>query len=70
MKQVVLKIHPRDNVLVALKNLAKGEMISFEDEKYVLNDAIGAKHKFFISEMNEGDEVTRARPEAQEAAGT
>jgi hypothetical protein len=30
MKQVVLKIHPKDNVLVALKNLAKGETISFE----------------------------------------
>ena len=46
MKQVVLKIHPKDNVLVALKNLAKGETISFEGEEYILHDAIGAKHKF------------------------
>src|SRR6476660_1909380 len=57
MKQVVLKIHPDDNVLVALKNLAKGETISFEGEEYILQDAIGAKHKFFTRDMSPGDEV-------------
>jgi len=57
MKQVVLKIHPKDNVLVALKNLSKGETISFEGEEFILQDAIAAKHKFFIKEMNQGDEV-------------
>src|SRR4029079_1060267 len=57
MKQVALKIHPKDNVLVALKNLAKGETISFEGEEYILQDAIGAKHKFFTRDMNQGDEV-------------
>ncbi len=57
MKQVVLKIHPKDNVLVALKNLAKGETISFEGEEYILQDAIGAKHKFFTHDVNPGDEV-------------
>jgi len=57
MKQVVIKIHPKDNVLVALKNLSKGETISFEGEEFILQDAIAAKHKFFIKEMNQGDEV-------------
>ena len=57
MKQVVLKIHPKDNVLVALKNLAKGETISFEGEEYILHDAIAAKHKFFTHDVNQGDEV-------------
>ena len=57
MKQVVLKIHPKDNVLVALKNLAKGETISFEGEEYILQDTIGAKHKFFTHDVNAGDEV-------------
>jgi altronate hydrolase len=57
MKQVVLKIHPEDNVLVALKNLSKGETISFEGEEFILQDAIAAKHKFFIKEMKQGDEV-------------
>jgi altronate hydrolase len=57
MKQVVIKIHPKDNVLVALKNLSKGETISFEGEEFILQDAIAAKHKFFTKEMNQGDEV-------------
>src|SRR6476620_6201922 len=57
MKQVVLKIHPKDNVLVALKNLAKGEAISFEGEEYILHDAIGAKQKFFTRDVNQGDDV-------------
>src|SRR4029078_2745706 len=57
MKQVVLKIHPKDNVLVALKNLAKGEAISFEGDEYILQDATPAKHKFFVKDMSAGDEV-------------
>ncbi|HEY1872606.1 MAG TPA: UxaA family hydrolase, partial [Chitinophagaceae bacterium] len=57
MKQLVVKVHPRDNVLVALKDLAKGEKISFEGNEYVLQDRIPAKHKLFTEDMNEGDEV-------------
>ncbi len=57
MKQVVLKVHPKDNVLVALKNLTKGETIAFGGKDYVLQDNIPAKHKFFTQDMNEGDEV-------------
>ena len=30
MKHKVLKVHPKDNVIVALTNLSKGETISFE----------------------------------------
>jgi altronate hydrolase len=57
MKQIVLKVHPKDNVLVALKNLTRGETIAFEEQNYVLQDNIPAKHKFFIQDMHEGDEV-------------
>jgi altronate hydrolase len=57
MKQVVLKVHPDDNVLVALTNLKKGDTISYGSEKYVLQDDIPAKHKFFTQDMNTGDEV-------------
>ena len=57
MKQVVLKVHPKDNVLVALKNLTKGETVAFEGRNYVLQDNIPAKHKFFTRNMNKGDEV-------------
>jgi len=57
MKHRVLKVHPKDNVIVALTNLSKGEAISFEGNEYVLQDNITAKHKFFTKDMNEGDEV-------------
>jgi altronate hydrolase len=57
MKSNVLKVHPKDNVLVALKNLAKGETISSNGDDYVLQDNIPAKHKFFVNDMNPGDAV-------------
>ena len=57
MKHKVLKVHPKDNVIVALANLTKGETISFEGNEYVMQDNITAKHKFFTKDMNEGDEV-------------
>ena len=57
MKQRVLKIHPKDNVLVALQNLAKSETIQYEGEAYILQEDIGAKHKFFMQDMNAGDKV-------------
>ena len=57
MKSNVLKVHPRDNVLVALKNLAKGETISSNGHDYILQDNVPAKHKFFVHDMNAGDAV-------------
>jgi altronate hydrolase len=57
MKQRVLKIHKDDNVLVALTNLSKEEIVSFEGTDYTLQDDIPAKHKFFIRDMKTGDEV-------------
>jgi altronate hydrolase len=57
MKSNVLKVHPKDNVLVALRNLAKGETVSSDGDDYVLQDNIPAKHKFFMHDMNVGDAV-------------
>lgn len=57
MKHRVLKVHPKDNVIVALTNLAKGETISFEGADYLLAENIPAKHKFFMQDMKPGDEV-------------
>jgi len=57
MKGSVLKVHTKDNVLVALRNLAKGETIAIDEHQYILQDTIPAKHKFFIKDMNAGDEV-------------
>jgi len=57
MKSKVLKVHPKDNVLVALTNLTRGETIWFEAEDYLLQEDIPAKHKFFMQDMHTGDEI-------------
>ena len=57
MKHQVLKVHPKDNVIVALSNLAKGQVVSFNGEEFILQDNINAKHKFFTRDLNEGAEV-------------
>ncbi|MBB2144855.1 altronate dehydratase [Pedobacter sp. LMG 31464] len=57
MKHRVLKIHKNDNVLVALSNLAKGDVIHFEQEDFTLQEDIPAKHKFFMQTMEPGEEV-------------
>ena len=57
MKHNVLKVHPKDNVIVALTNLSKGETVSYGGRDYFLQDVIPAKHKFFMEDMKPGDEV-------------
>jgi altronate hydrolase len=57
MKQIVLKVHPKDNVLVALKDLAKGETVSYNGEEYIAQEKIPAKHKLFTKAMQSGDNV-------------
>ncbi|MFN8289894.1 MAG: altronate dehydratase family protein [Chitinophagaceae bacterium] len=57
MKHRVLKVHPDDNVIVALTDLKKGEIISLEGEDYLLQDDIPAKHKFFTKDLQAGDAV-------------
>src|SRR5437868_14872202 len=58
MKQKILKVHPADNVLVALTNLGKGETVTYNGEEYLLTDNIPAKHKFVTEELKAGDAVT------------
>jgi altronate hydrolase len=57
MKKTILKIHPSDNVLVALRDLSKGEVLNFEDNDYELQEDIPAKHKFSMEELEPGGEV-------------
>lgn len=58
MKQQVLKVHPQDNVLVALTDLKAGQTITYQGLDYVLLEDIAAKHKFYMTDMNTGDEVS------------
>ncbi|WP_316819784.1 altronate dehydratase family protein [Pedobacter gandavensis] len=52
-----LQIHPDDNVLVALQDLPKGQVIEWNNSQIILQDDIRAKHKFFIQDMKVEDEV-------------
>jgi altronate hydrolase len=57
MKNVVLKVHPGDNVLVALAPLGKGSKVTYDDITYTMQEDIPAKHKFFTHDMKQGDIV-------------
>lgn len=52
-----LKIHPNDNVLVALKDLTSGTSFLMEDQQVTLPRDVAAKHKFFVHDMSKGDDV-------------
>ncbi len=58
MKQRVLKVHPADNVIVALQDLPKGETVTYNGADYTVVDDVPAKHKFFEEDLQAGDEVT------------
>lgn len=57
MKQLVLKVHPKDNVLVALTSLSKGAVVSYSGEEFTMQEDIPAKHKFFTQDMKTGDAI-------------
>ena len=56
-KRLIVKMHPNDNVLVALTDLVKGESVIFEKETFIIQDNIKAKHKFYTTDLKESDEV-------------
>jgi altronate hydrolase len=57
MNHRITKVHPNDNVLVALTNLSEGETVSYNGDSYTLPSRVPAKHKFVITDLQPGDEV-------------
>ncbi len=57
MKNRVLKVHPKDNVIVALNDLQKNETILFDGIIYEMQELIPAKHKFYATQLQKGDAV-------------
>lgn len=57
MKEKILKIHPDDNVIVALQDISKGQIISYNGIHYKTKEDIPAKHKFFQNDMQPFEEV-------------
>jgi altronate hydrolase len=58
MKKSILKVHPNDNVIVALRDLAKGEEVQLNGHRYTLAEDIPAKHKFTEATLAPGDRLT------------
>ena len=57
MNYKVLKVHPADNVIVALIDLKKNEEVWYENELFVIQKDIAAKHKFAEKEFSSGEEI-------------
>lgn len=57
MLKKLLKIHPSDNVAVALINLAAGELISFNDDTITVLTDVKEKHKIALNTFNVGDRI-------------
>jgi altronate dehydratase len=57
VKQKIARIHPADNVLVALTDLPACEDVILKDKSYKVVEFIPAKHKFAIDNIPEGGEI-------------
>jgi altronate hydrolase len=53
----VLRLDPRDNVLVALADLPKGAIVEFSGQSYLLLSDVPAKHKFLTQNLSAGEDV-------------
>ena len=54
----VLQLDPRDNVLIALSDLKRGESIEHHHNQYTLISDIPAKQKFVTEDLHVGDRIT------------
>jgi altronate hydrolase len=57
MRNAALKLDPKDNVLIALCDLRKGDQVNFSGQRYVLLTDVPAKHKFALQDLAPGDPV-------------
>ena len=53
----LIKVHPTDNVAVALVNLSAGEVIDFEGSAVTVESDVKMKHKIAMVPFNTGDRI-------------
>jgi altronate hydrolase len=53
----LLKVHPADNVLVALTPLEKDARVTYDGQDYTIQEIIKAKHKFATVDLAPGDSI-------------
>lgn len=57
MQKKLIKVHPTDNVAVALVDLKTGEEVSFQEESILLKTDVKAKHKIALETFEKGDRI-------------
>ncbi|MEN9611860.1 MAG: hypothetical protein RLZZ628_2674 [Bacteroidota bacterium] len=57
MAATILKIHPADNLIVALQSLHKGMVLNLDNQSITLITDVAAKHKFAAKSFELGDEI-------------
>ncbi|WP_299097340.1 altronate dehydratase family protein [uncultured Winogradskyella sp.] len=57
MQKKLIKVHPTDNVAVALVNLKAGDVIAFEGQDIKVISDVKAKHKIALADLYSGDKV-------------
>lgn len=57
MPREVLKLDPKDNVLIALSDLRRGDEVSFAGEQFTLATDVHAKHKFVTEDRAVGQDI-------------
>lgn len=57
MRSVVLRLHPSDNVLVALRDLPAGHVVETPDGPFTLQEPCPAKHKLTTADLPAGAAV-------------
>ncbi|MCJ7465763.1 MAG: altronate dehydratase family protein [Maribacter sp.] len=57
MQQKLIKVHPADNVAIALSNLSKGNRILFEGEDILILSNTKAKHKISLVDLAAEDKI-------------
>ncbi len=58
MQNKVLQLDGKDNVLIALSDLSRGQQIPFGGRNFTLLSSVPAKHKFATEDIGIGDEIT------------
>jgi len=54
-----IQVHSKDNVAVALQDLAKGTVICVQDSDITLNENIGRGHKIALSDKKENEQIIK-----------
>ena len=57
--QLAIRLHPRDNVAIALKTISAGTVLELNLQKITLAGEIPVGHKFALEEVSPGGEVRR-----------